>query len=366
MKLKFALALTAAFAAATSFAQDDEVDEQASAPAVKAEAAKDDVKWFFTLPVCRTIQGEASVLKPGSQKWEAAEEGRFYALGSSFRAEKNGLITVAFGKGATVTVEGGASFATRSQNLAVPSRTIVPTGGEILVKLPGTMKSGLFFVTTPGFTIKNMAGDSKVVYTDKADGVDAIVRCVTGAMEVEGRHFAIPQMHAADEFRIRSSHDELETVIYGKSGDYIINLDRGIVARSVVQDDGSIKDVFAPEKLEWHLSVGTRVQINRAIPAIGERLSVTMMTFNPAGEMRNNFAFAEGCGSINTGELVRQNHDGDDDTKAVASATTDGEADVEDDEVTDSESSEKSDSSDDDSSSDDSSDDDSGDDDDDF
>lgn len=365
MKLKFAFALTAAFAAAVSFAQDEDVEEQSSAPAAKTEAAKEEVKWFFTLPVCRTIQGEASVLKPGAQKWEAAEEGRFYALGSSFRAEKGGSITIAFGKGSTVTVENGASFATRSQTLAIPSRTIVPTGGEMLVKLPGTMKSGLFFVTTPGFTIKNMAGNSKVVYSDKVDGVDAIVRCVTGTMEVEGRHFAIPQMHAADEFRIRTSHDELETVIYGKSGDYVMNLDRGIVARKVVQDDGSIKEVFSPEKLEWHLSVGTRVQINRAVPAIGERLSVTMMTFNPAGEMRNNFAFAEGCGSVNTGELVRQSEEGDDNTKAVASATTDGEADVEDDEVTETERSESSSSSDDDSDSD-SSDDDSDDDDDDF
>lgn len=365
MKLKFAFALTAAFAAAVSFAQDEDVEEQASAPAAKTEAAKEDVKWFFTLPVCRTIQGEASVLKPGSQKWEAAEEGRFYALGSSFRAEKDGLITIAFGKGATVTVENGASFSTRSQSLAVPSRTIVPLSGEIFVKLPGTMKNGLFFVTTPGFTIKNMSGDSKVVYAAETDGVDATVRCVTGAIEIEGRHFAIPRMHAADEFRIRTSHDELETIVYGKSGDYIINLDRGIVARTAVQDDGSLKDVFSPETLEWHLSVGTRVQINRAIPAIGERMSVTMMTFNPAGEMRNNFAFAEGCGSVNTGELVRQSEDGEDNTKAVASATTDGEADVEDDDVTESESSDDSSSPDDDSSSD-TSDDDSDDDDDDF
>lgn len=365
MNLKFAFALSAAFAAAVSFAQDEDVETSAPAPAAKTAQTKDDVKWFFTLPVCRNVQGEASVLKPGAKKWEAAEEGRFYALGSSFRAEKSGSITIAFGKGATVTVENGASFTTRSQALAVPSRTIVPTGGEVFVKLPGTMKSGLFFVTTPGFTIKNMAGDAKIVYTDKNDGTDATVRCVTGAMEVEGRHFAIPQMHAADEFRIRSSHDDLETVIYGKSGDYIINLDRGIIARTVVQDDGSLKDVFAPEKLEWHLSVGTRVQINRAIPAIGERMSVTMMTFNPAGEMRNNFAFAEGCGSINTGELVRQGDAGEDNTKAVASATTDGEADVEDDEVAETESSDSSSSSDDDSDSD-SSDDDSDDDDDDF
>lgn len=359
MKLKFAFALTAALAAAVSFAEDEEdVETSTPSPAAKVAQEKEDVKWFFTLPVCRNIEGEASVLKPGAKKWEAAEEGRFYALGSSFRAEKGGSITIAFGKGATVTVENGASFSTRPQTIATPSRTIVPTGGEMFVKLPGTMKSGLFFVTTPGFTIKNMAGDSKVVYSDSNDGVDATVRCVTGTMEVEGRHFAIPQMHAADEFRIRSSHDELETIIYGKSGDYVMNLDRGIIARTVVQDDGSLKDVFAPETLEWHLSVGTRVQINRAIPAIGERMSVTMMTFNPAGEMRNNFAFAEGCGSVNTGELVRHNDEGEDNAKAVASATTDGEADVEDDEVAESESADDSSSSDDDASSDDDSDDD--------
>lgn len=337
MKLRFAFALTAAFVAAVSFAQDENAEEVA-APAAKETQAKDDVKWFFTLPVCRTIQGEAFVKKPNASTWEQAEEGRFYPLGSSFRAGKGGEITVAFGKEVLVTAANNSSFATRAQPLSVKSRTIALTGGEVLVKLPGTLKSGLFVVTTSAFTVKGMVGESKFVYTDMNDGFDATVRCITGSMDVEGRHFKIPMMHAADEFRMRSSHDDLETVIYGKSGDYVIDLDRGVVARTIVQDDGSLKDTFASEVLEWHLSVGTRVQINRAIPAIGERLSVTMMTFNPAGDMCNHFAFAEGCGSVNTGELVQHTQEEEDSTKSAASATTDGEADVEDEEPADTDS----------------------------
>lgn len=337
MNLKHTLAFTAALAAAVSFAQDEDDVEESTETASEETAAKpsvggaqEDQKWFFTLPVCSRIQGVAQVLKPGATEWATAEEGRFYPLGSSFRAAADGEIVITFGKGSFVTVRNGASFATRAQTLSVKSRTVVLTGGEVSVNLPGNLKSGLFVVTAPSFTVKNLAGESKYVYTDVGDGCDATVRCVTGSLEVEGRHFGIPAMHAADEFRIRASHDDLETVLYGKSGDYVIRLDRGLVTRSEIQDDSTVKDIVSAETLDFHLSVGTRVQINRAVPSVGSRMSVTMMTFDSAGTMQNNFAYAEGRSEVNTGELVHKAESGDDVAKRQAEATTEEAADTED------------------------------------
>lgn len=319
---------------------------------------------FFTLPVCQRVQVGAEVLKPGAQNWVPIEEGRFYPLGATFRAAKGGSLTVAIGKGATATVEDGASFAMRAQALGLKSRTLVLTGGEVNLSLPTDLAPGLFSVTSGSLSVVNPAGKSKYILKEKGDGVDLTVRCVTGTMEVKGRHYSIPAMRAADEFRVRSSRDDLETVLYGKSGDYVVRLDRGTVTKDVIQDDGSVKHVATAEALDWHLSVATHVQINRAVPAVGERMSVTMMTFDAAGMMKNHFAFAEGRGEVNTGELVESTEENDDAAKN-ADATTDAEAEVVEDEPAENADSEESSSTDDaDASSDDDSDDDSGDDDD--
>jgi len=260
---------------------------------------------FFTLPLCRRVHGSGEVLCPGGSEWQSIEEGRFYPLGSSYRAaSEDGLVVIAFGKESTVTIEKGASFSTCPQKLGEPSRTIVLTGGDVSVSLPTDMKPGLFLVTTSAFTVRDMTGDSKFAYTDKGDGFEADVRCVTGSLGVTGRHYTIPKMQPADVLRIRSSHDDLETILYGKSGDYVVQLDRGQMVVSEVQSDGEVKDTVESSTLEWHLSVATRVQINRAVPAVGERMSVTMMTFDSTGTMKNNFAFAERRPEINTGELV--------------------------------------------------------------
>lgn len=373
MNLKRTIAFTAALAAAVSFAQEEEEEEVAEtseetvAAAPAKPAATANTRIYFTLPVCSNIKGTAEVLKPGAKEWTKLEEGRFYPLGCSFRAGKDSTLTMAFGKDALVTAGANSSFTTRAQPIGTPSRTIVPTGGEITANLPVATPAGLFVITTSGFTVRNCAGESQVVYTETGDGSDAFVKCVTGTMSVEGRHYTIPLMRAADAFRVRTSHDCLESIIYGKSGDYVMRLDKGHVTRPVVQDDGTSKDVVTPATLDWHLSVGTYVQINRAVPAIGERMSVSVMTFDPAGTMKNNFAFSEGRGEVNTGELIPQ--ESDDSVKhGDAESTTDSAADVEDDEVEEAASEEagSSDSEDEESSDEDSSSDDSDDDDDDF
>ena len=331
-----AFAVAASLAVSFSFAQEDD-QTAAETPVEVAVSAKDNTRWFFSLPLCRRVQGEAEVLRPGASAWAPIEEGKFYPLGSSYRACKGGELVIAFGSECTATVSDGASFGTKAQPVSERSRGLVLTGGEVSVSLPGNLKPGLFFVTAPGFTVRNPAGDSKYSFEDKGDGYFASVRCVTGLLEVEGRHFSVPAMHAADAFDIRSSHDGLETILYGKSGDYIARLDRGIVASTEVQDDGSVKSIVEPSVLDWHLSVATRVQINRAVPSVGERMSVTMMTFDSAGTMQNHFAFAEGRAEVNTGELVVKAVEEDDVSKRASEVTQEAvpESDQESEEETD-------------------------------
>ena len=277
---------------------------------------------FDTLMQCRRIDGAVEAKLPVSGEWKAAEEGRGYPLGTYFRCGENGSAVIAFGKDATAEIGAGASFGTRAQPLGILSRTLVLAGGEVKLNLPPSVKDGLFTVTAPGFSVKDPAGKSYYKYTPTGDGDEAIVRCVTGVMAVEGRHFTIPQMRAADEFRIRTSHDNLETIIYGLIGDYIVKLDRGIASHTEFDDEGNSKVVSAPAALDWHLSPETKVQINRAVPSIGERMSVAVMTFDAAGNLMNNFAFAEGRAEVNTGELVAKAVSDNEDAAKTAEAET--------------------------------------------
>ena len=308
------VAMSAAFAL---FAEDEQLE---AVPAVQTNAAP--AKAFTTLPFCRRIEGQVSVRKPGGE-WESAEEGRFYPFGSSYRAEKGGTLDLAFGSGSIATIADGSEFGTRPLELGATARTIVLVRGTINLKLPDNLPEGLFFLTAPGFTIKNPAGVSVIAYEDKGDGDEATVLCKTGSLGLEGRHFDIPSMRAADEVRIRTSRDHLFTSLYGTSGNYVVNLDQGMCVRQEFDDDGHQKDVVEKGTLAWHLSPRTQVIINRSVPALGERMSVHTMTFDAAGVMQNERAFSEGRAEVNSGELVvREKVDGEELAKRTAAEVT--------------------------------------------
>ena len=329
MKNEITLAAALLAACAASFAQEEQEEnaqEQQGENAAAAEA-KPAQGLFSTLPFCREVFGRVEVQKPGSQEWAQIEDGRFYPLGSAYRAAAGGRAVIAFGKNATVSIEDGAAFQTRAQPLGGRSRTIAPVSGTVQVSLPDNLPEGAFFVTTPGFAVKNLAGGSKYTYVDKGDGFEASVRCVTGTMEVEGRHFAIAKMRAANEFRIRCTHDNLVTVMYGVSGDYIVKLDQGVATTSDIADDGTRVEKVGPLSLDWHLTPETRVQIDRAVPSIGEKMSVHTMAFDAAGTLQSERSFCEGRAEVNSGELVvAEKSSGDELAKRAAEATEEAAA----------------------------------------
>ena len=312
------------FAALTSFAAfaEDEAEAKAEAealPEVRTNAAP--LKVFTTLPLCRHLSGPVFVRKPGGE-WEAAEEGRFYPLGSSYRAEKGGSVVLAFGMGSTATIADGAEFGTRAQMIGTSSRTLVLVNGTVSLKLPDNLPEGAFFVTAPGFTVKDPAGASVITYEDKGDSNVATVLCRTGSLGIEGRHFDIPAMRAADEIEIRTEHDNLITTMYGKSGNFIVKLDQGMCTREEFGDDGAMKSIVEKGTLGWHLSPRTKVVISRLLPAIGERMSVHTMTFDAAGTLKNERVFCEGRAEVNSGELAPQEKtDADELAKRAAEMT---------------------------------------------
>lgn len=288
--------------AADESAEEGEDGEEKDAAKVAPKTGKDQ-RYFTSLPFCRKLVGHAEILKPGATEWTPVEEGKFYPLGSFYRTtDSSSVLEVQFGQD-DLLVElsrGAASFGTHFQPIGQPTRTISLQDGVIAVKLPRNLPDGLFKITAPSFTVVNPKGESRYSYKRAIDGDVAQIRCVTGFISVEGRHFTFPELKAANEIKIRSSQDYLFTGLYGKSGDCLVKLDQG---------DKSDKDYATGETtvvrkpLDWKLSPKTAVRIYRALPAIGERMAVTVMTFDAAGSLKNRCAFVEGRPEVNSGEL---------------------------------------------------------------
>lgn len=292
------VALAVPLFAVAAFAQEEESAQPTQEVASVKAAAN-----FSTLPFCRLVEPPVEVRKPKGE-WVSAEEGKFYPLGTSYRTHKGGKLVLSFGANSTATIEGDASFGTRLQKVGGSSRTVVLDSGKVTFQLADNLPDGAFFVVAPGFEAFNAAGESTFTYERTVDGDKAVVRCVTGSLAVKGRHFNIPQMRAADEIVVVTSHDHLITVLEGTSGDYNVKLDQGVRATTEVDDNGALKEVVANEVLDWRLSPKTRVVINRAVPAIGERMSVHTMAFDASGEKRSDRVFCEGRSELNSGELV--------------------------------------------------------------
>ena len=314
-------ALVASVVSGAAVAQEGESASAEQAAAEPAETAKTvkPAPSFTTLPFCRLVEPPVEVKKPKGD-WEPAEEGRFYPLGTSYRSHQGGKLVVSFGATSTATIEGESSFGTRVQPIGESSRTIVMGIGELVLSLADNLPEGAFFVSAPGFMVRNPAGESRYSYETTPNGDRATVRCVTGALGIGGRHFDIPAMRAADEIVITSEHDYLVTILEGTSGDYVVKLDQGVRAAMEVDESGATKEVVSKDVLDWHLSPRTKVTINRAVPSIGERLAVHTMAFDAAGELQSDRVFCEGRAEINSGELVVKAQSSEDLAKRAAEA----------------------------------------------
>lgn len=317
-----------ALGACAAFAQDEQGAE-AAAPAEAAASQKSVAKAsaFTTLPFCRACEGTAEVQAPGKD-WAPVEEGRFYPLGSAFRTQGAGRLTVAFGADSSATIAGDASFGTLAQALGVKTRTVVLGMGTLDLDLADNLPEGAFFVTAPDFTVKNPAGESRYTYEKTAFGDRSVVRCVTGTLGLSGRHFEIPQMRAANELILTGEHDHLVTVLENTSGDYLVRLDQGVRLQSQIAEDGSAEQKAVADKAEIKFSPKMKINIHRAVPSVGERMSVFVMAFDAAGNpMGPGVSFCEGRAEVNSGTLVAKTEtEADALAKKAAEATETTEA----------------------------------------
>ncbi len=284
--------------------EDEKADENISTVTSQDEVKSgksNATKPFDLLPRCKLLEGKAEVCLPGAKQGVPVEEGKRYPLGSSYRTIGQGSqLVLAFGYDCEVTLNDDASIGTIMMPLGENKRAITLGSGTINVKMPNNLQPDMFTINAPGFVAYNPVGESRFTYTKTVDGDIASVRCVTKTLSVKGRNFDIASMRAANELNIRTSQDSLFTALYGVSGDVLVRLDQG---RIMVKDFGTGETKVEDKTLDWKLYPRTAVRIHRAKPTLGDNWSVTVMTFDAGGDLKNRCAFAEKCVEVNSGEL---------------------------------------------------------------
>ena len=302
--------LTRICACATAFcvpfavtAQSEGADDGASAETAVASSAKATARHYHALVKLAYANNNVSVKLPRQMEFKPAKEGKFYPNGATFRVTASGAepVVFEFGPEALVKVGGNAEFGTREVPMGGSTRTVTMVSGQISVSLPRTMPTGLFTVAYPNFTVKDLAGESSHELTPSGDGDEAVVHVITGMLAIDGAHYNVARMSAADRVRIRTTGESLFTALRGESGDYKVTLDQGV---TVYRDPIAGTEKDQARKLDYSLTPQCAIKIFRKRSQIGGRMAVSVMTFDPAGEIRNRYTFAEGTSKVNFGEEI--------------------------------------------------------------
>ena len=292
-------------------AAQEEVAEEGANAATAAEgaaevqagaaAAKSAAKHFHALVKLAFSSDNVTVKLPRTDAFVPAVEGKFYPNGSVFRVSAAAEPAVfEFGPETLVKADGDVEFGTRETAIGETSRTLTMVKGALSVSLPRTMPTGLFSVAYPNFTAKDLAGDSRHELNPSGDGDEAVVHVITGMLALDGAHYKVVRMSAADRVRIRTTGEALFTSLRGEAGDYKVTLDQGVVT---YRDPISGETKEQVRSIDYSLTPQCAIKIFRKCSLSG-RMAVSVMTFDAAGEMRNRYTFAEGTPKINFGEEV--------------------------------------------------------------
>lgn len=261
-----ASALSVAF---VSSAQEEDAAKASVAgldPAlVKAATAKPAAKHFHALVRFVRANAEVSVKLPRQQEFKPAVEGKFYPNGSTFRTTDGAEFE--FGKDAVLKAKGEVEFSTRETAFGAQPRTVVLIRGAISVSLPRTLPTGLFSVAYPNFTAKDMAGESSHELVPSGDGDEAVVHVITGMLALEGPHYTVARMSAADRVRIRTTGESLFTSMRGEAGDCKVTLDQGVTTyRDPISGDVSNQ----VRRLDFNLTPQCAIKIFRKRSQVGD------------------------------------------------------------------------------------------------
>jgi len=268
--------------AAVSITPAAPADEQGRPPEVK----------FSNLVRVVNIQGVCEVNNPDIGEFRPAKHNKAYPMGSIYRtAAGSSCILIFSAEDSAVVAENSEIMVTackdNDQNL-----TIKLIAGEVKPTLRDNLPAGSFSLNTPNCEILNMSGRGS--YTLMMENENEVFKAstITGTARVEGPHYTIPALQAANKVNITTAPNRSFSHLTSVSGDFAIELSNGTEAPVI-----------------YSMSPKAVVKIWRENAPVGGRTIVSTLVVSPTGMARHRFAYAEGRQNLKTGELVKQDGD---------------------------------------------------------
>ena len=247
---------------------------------------------FANLVRVVNILGVCDVKNPDIGRFKSMQYNQAYPMGSVFRtAAKSTCVLIFSSEDSAVIGENSELIITackdNSQKLTVKIVT-----GEIKTTLRDNLADGSFAITTANAEVKNMAG--RGIYTISMENGNEMFKAatITGTSRIEGPHYTIPSLQAANKVNITTSENRSFSRLTSISGDFAIELLNG-----------------NEEPLIYQMSPKAVIKIWRENAPVGGRTIVSTLVVSPKGIARHRFAYAEGRQMLKTGELVEQTYE---------------------------------------------------------
>ncbi len=275
-------------------AQENEVAENNQGNLDVQVAPKPETK-FASLVRVVNIHGLCEVNNPDVGSFKPASHNKAYPLGTTFRTGAGSSCFLVFSS------EDSAELAENSEviitgktqdGIICESLTAKLITGTFKTSLRDNLKGSTFNINTPNADVKNMTGRGEYSLSVE-DGNEVFeAATITGISSIEGPHYSIPSLQAANTVNITTSPNRSFSRLTSVSGDFTIVLPNG-----------------TEEPVNFGMSPKAIVKIWREAAPVGGRTVVSALVVSPTGMARHRFAYAEGREALITGELVQSEQD---------------------------------------------------------
>jgi len=249
---------------------------------------------FANLVRVVNIQGLCEVNNPDVGTYQPAKHNKAYPMGSVFRTGADSSCILILSAEDNVAIEQKTELIVAAAKQNSQSLTLKLIAGAVKTTLRDNLADGSFSVSTPNTVVRNLSGRGAYSLSMESDGELFRLSTITGKARVEGSHYTVPALQAANRLNITTAPNRSFSRLTSVSGDYAIEL-----------PDGS------EEPVVFSMSPKAVVKIWRENAPVGGRTIVSTLVVSPTGLARHRFAYAEGRTLLKTGELVEQATDDD-------------------------------------------------------
>lgn len=283
--------MCAAAALLTLSAQENESVAAKSKVPAGSLGSPPEVK-FANLVRVVNIQGTCEVNNPDVGTFQPVKHNKAYPMGSIFRTAANSSCILVFSTEDNASLAENTELAITACKENCQSLTLKLISGTVKTTLRDNLVDGTFFVRTPNAVVKNISGRGAYSLSIEDNNEVFKLSTITGTARIEGPHYTIPALQAANKLTIITAPDRSFTSLTSVSGDFMIQL-----------PDGSEEPVI------YSMSPKAVVKIWRENAPVGGRTIVSTLVVSPTGLARHRFAYVEGRTMLKTGELVEQAYD---------------------------------------------------------